>query len=71
MDRVKRETLSGLTAQLAAHRWRTEEIDELVEPKLGIITGLQSLLDELESLRRTDLGFTAPAQGVRRNDPGT
>ncbi len=68
MEKLNRQTLKGLTRELASHSWREEEIDELVEPKLGIITGFQDLLNELEILRKTDLGFTAPAQGVQRLD---
>ena len=66
MERLTRDTLENLTRQLASHPWRGEEIDELADPKLGIITGFQTLLDELEMLRKTDLGFAAPAQGVQR-----
>jgi hypothetical protein len=68
MKKLKRETLAGLTEQMAAHAWRDREIDELVDPKLGIITGFQALLEQLDELRRADLGFTAPAQGVQRRD---
>jgi hypothetical protein len=64
MKRLTRETLLNMTDQLAAHRWRAEELAELVEPQLGIITGFQDLLDDLERLRNTDLSFTAPALGI-------
>ena len=39
-----------------------------VEPKLGIITGFQDLLHDLEALRRIDLGDLPPAQSVRPKD---
>jgi hypothetical protein len=68
MKKLTRETLTGLTEQMASHAWRGREIDELVDPKLGIITGFQVLLEQLEELRRTDLGDTAPAQGVQRGN---
>lgn len=68
MDRLKRETLAGLIDQLAATPFRDTEIDELIDPKFGIITDFQELLDELEALRRTDLGTTPPAQGVQRRE---
>ncbi len=45
-----------LCEQSAAHRWPDTELEELIDPKLGIITGFGDLLDELEKLRRTDLG---------------
>jgi len=69
MDRLSARTLVGLVVELAAHGWREDEIAELVDPKLGIITGFQELLDELERLRAIDLGRTAPAGGVTRQSP--
>ena len=65
MDRLTRTTLAGLRDQLAAHGFTDAELDELVTPKLGIITGFQDLLEELETLRCTDLGTLPPAAGVR------
>jgi hypothetical protein len=50
---------------MASHSWSEEEINELVEPQLGMITGLQDLLNELEQLRRIDLGTTPPAMSVQ------
>jgi hypothetical protein len=69
MDPLRKETLEAICRELAAHRWDAAELDELVEPRLGIITGFQDLLRELEDLRREDLGAVAPAQGLRRRDP--
>ena len=57
-------TLQGLRDSLASFAWRDEELSELVDPRFGIITGFEDLLDELESLRALDLGETPPAQGV-------
>ncbi len=65
MDKLTKETLVGLTGQLASSQWHDGEIDELVSPKLGIITGFQDLLNELEVLRKIDLESIAPAQGVQ------
>jgi hypothetical protein len=45
---LQRTTLEQLCDQLAAHPWPNAELDELVDPKLGIITGFQELLNELE-----------------------
>lgn len=68
MKPLQKSTLSQLCEQLAAHPWDTAELDELVDPKLGIITGLEDLLRELEQLRRSDLGTLPPAQGVQAPD---
>ena len=64
MKPLQKSTLSRLCEELAAHPWLESELEELVDPKLGIITGFQDLLRELEELRRTDLGDVPPAQGV-------
>ena len=66
MKRLTKRTLDGICSELASHPWKDGEISELVDPKLGIITGFQTLLDELELLRQLDLGTIAPAQGVQR-----
>lgn len=65
MKPLQKSTVSQLCDELAAHPWHESELDELVDPKLGIITGFQDLLDELERLRRTDLGALPPAQGIQ------
>ncbi len=65
MKLLRKETLAGIREQLAAHPFEDEELDELADPKLGIITGFQELLKDLEELRSLDLGQTPPAQGVQ------
>jgi hypothetical protein len=64
MQKLDRNTLLGIRDQLGSYAWDDSEIDELVDPKLGIITGFQELLDQLESLRKTDLGSTPPAGDI-------
>ena len=51
---------------MACHDWSDAELNELIDPKMGIITGFQNLLEELEVLRKTDLGTTPPALGVQK-----
>ena len=62
MKRLELPTLTRLCEELAAHPWTESELGELVDPRLGIITGFQDLLDELEALRQVDLGDLPPAQ---------
>ena len=64
MKKIEKQTLIGMRDQLGGHAWRDAEISELVEPKLGIITGLQDLLDQLEVLRNIDLGAMPPAGDI-------
>ena len=65
MDRLTKSTLTQLCRQLSAHPWSDRELEELVAPKLGIITGFQDLLDDLERLREIDLEDIPLAQGVQ------
>ena len=66
MQKLDRQTLIGIRDQLGSYAWDDAEIEELVNPKLGIITGVQELLAQLESLRQIDLGSLPPAGDVRR-----
>lgn len=71
MQKLQKETLIGICTQMASHDWSEAEINELVDPQLGIITGFQNLLYELEQLRKIDLGTIPPAmsvQGANTND---
>ncbi len=64
MQKLDRQTLLGIRDQLGGYAWDDAEIDELVDPKLGIITGFQELLEQLEQLRKLDLGATPPAGDI-------
>ena len=69
MKPLTRETLAGMVEELATHPWSEAELDELVAPRFGIITGFQGLLTELEALRAMDLGETPPAGPLRPAKP--
>ena len=64
MHKIQRQTLLGIRDQLGSYAWEDAEIDELVDPKLGIITGFQDLLDQLEQLRKIDLDAIPPAGDI-------
>jgi hypothetical protein len=66
MHKLDRQTLISIRDQLASYAWDDAEIDELVDPQLGIITGFQELLEQLENLRNIDLGNLPPAGDIRR-----
>ena len=61
MKKLEKQTLIAMRDQLGGHGWDDAEISELVEPRLGIITGFQELLDQLETLRQIDLEAIPPA----------
>ena len=58
------DTLADMRDMLAAFDFSDEELSELVDPQLGIITGFSDLLEQLELLRKMDLGATPPALGI-------
>jgi len=64
MQKLDKRTLIGIRDQLACYAWDDAEIAELVDPRLGIITGFQELLEQLECLRKIDLGSTPPAGDI-------
>jgi len=65
MNPVHKETLSLVLQQLACHPCGDDELTELVAPQMGIISGFQDLLDELEQLRCIQLGELPPAGQVQ------
>ncbi len=58
-------TLAEMRDMLAAYGFSDAELAELVDPQLGIITGFSDLLEQLELLRKMDLGATPPALGIK------
>jgi len=68
MHKIDRQTLLGIRDQLASFGWSDAEIDELVDPKLGIITGFQDLLEQIEVLRKVDLEAIPPAGDIANHD---
>jgi len=66
MEKLTRATIEGICTQMSSQDWGKAEIDELVDPKLGVITGFQDLLNELEALSAVDLGTLPPAGSVQK-----
>jgi hypothetical protein len=64
MQKLTRQTLDNIRDQLASFPWSDEELNELADPKLGIITGFQDLLNDLDQLRLVDLKDIPPAGPV-------
>ena len=64
MKKLRKQTLMRMRDELGGYAWQDEELEELVDPRLGIITGFQSLLEELEALRHIDLEAIPPAGDI-------
>lgn len=60
----KLEIIQGIREIFASHDFSDEDLSELVDPKMGVITSFKDLMAELEYLRRIDLGQTPPALGI-------
>ena len=64
MRKLEEQTLRSVRDEMAALPWSDDEISILVQSSHGVISGLQQLLEELDTLRRVDLGATPPAEGI-------
>ena len=65
MRRIQKETLEQVLQELSCHPCSSLELDELVNPQMGVISGFQDLLNELEYLRTLPLGECPPAGSVQ------
>ena len=61
---IKLETIQSVQEAFATYNFKNNDLNELVYPNLGVITGFNDLMCQLESLRLIDLGETPPALGV-------
>ena len=61
---TKFEIIQGIRESFASHDFSDEDLLELVDPKLGVITSFNDLMSQLENLRKIDLGQTPPALGI-------
>jgi len=58
MRRVTRDSLRRMVEELPSVDWPDAELDGLVAPQFGVITGFPEFLIEVEVLCRLDLGAT-------------
>ena len=64
-DKPTLEFLRTVGDTFGAHPFSDEDLSELVEPKLGMITSFKDLMDELDQLRTIDLGALPPALEIK------
>ena len=58
---LTKTTLQKIIAEFPTHEWSDRELEELVAPKYGIITGFQKLNADTRELLKTDLKDIEPA----------
>ncbi len=64
-DKPALELLRAVGDAFGAYPFSDEDLSELVEPKLGMITSFQDLMDELDQLLTVDLGALPPALEIK------
>ncbi|HWA43953.1 MAG TPA: hypothetical protein VHA10_12130 [Hypericibacter adhaerens] len=70
MRRVTMETLRRMAEELPGLPWPDAELEGLVAPRFGVITGFPEFLAEVEALDRIDLGAAGlPAPPGRKPKP--
>ncbi|MFI5023147.1 MAG: hypothetical protein ACHQRJ_16060 [Alphaproteobacteria bacterium] len=67
MKRVTKGTMRRIVEEFPAVRWPDADLDELVAPKLGVITGFQDFLNQVEAVVRVDLGSSGPPGALLRS----
>lgn len=68
MKKLTRRTLEDIRNSFPTIAWGQEDLQELVAPKFGIISGFSQLLDDLERLMTVDLELTPPAGPLRSDE---
>ena len=58
---LTKATLQNILAEFPTHDWSVQELEELVSPKYGVITGFQEIIDDIRQLADTDLKNIEPA----------
>ena len=60
MLEIQKETLQAVLEEFHGYPQLAESIDELVEPKMGLISGFQDMIDAVEELRNSALKDYGP-----------
>lgn len=62
---IRKDTLQAVLQELGCHPCGDTELNELVAPEMGIISGFQDLISELELLRNLPLGDLPPVGSIQ------
>lgn len=65
MGAVSMDTLRRILEQLPTAPWDDEDLEELVAPKRGVITGFEQVIADVRALQAVDLGTLGLAGAVR------
>jgi len=64
MKTLRKETLLNIVDEFPSFTWDEGILEELIDPKLGVITAFSEILDEIETLLSLDLGETGLSTGL-------
>ncbi|PTB17408.1 hypothetical protein C9I57_28290 [Trinickia symbiotica] len=59
-DPVTLRTLIAINREFFGSRWSEKDLEELVNPRFGVVSDLSSLLEQLSAIRAKDLADQAP-----------
>jgi len=64
MKALRKETLLNIVEEFPSFTWDQSILEELIDPKLGVITAFGEILDEIETILSLDLGETGLSTGL-------
>lgn len=71
MKTLQKETLLRIVEEFPSFTWNQTVLEELVDPKLGVITAFGEILTEIETIMSLDLGeigLTSEPEYQERDD---
>ena len=64
MKTLRKETLLRINDEFPSSGWDESELEELVDPKLGVITAFSEILEQIETIMGIDLEETGLDGGL-------
>jgi hypothetical protein len=58
---LAKTTLKRLVSEFPTHLWSDREMEEILSPQYGLVTGLEAMLADVDKLIAIDLDDIAPA----------
>ena len=71
MKTLQKETLLRIVEEFPSFTWNQTVLEELVDPKMGVITAFGEILTEIETIMSLDLGeigLTSEPEYQERDD---
>ena len=60
ISNIRKETLQAILDEFQGYPGLEESIDELIDPQMGLISGLQEMIDAVNGLKSADLENYSP-----------